>query len=358
MVHFVYRCHYDNPTAFHVRRFKADTVLEWFQQIWEPIPNDSGTDLAAHNHAKKLIGRDVYCFANIFEKTAELGWRVPHSDTELEIRLDDSLYINEMKFSPHAVQVFTDDDELEMGIYIFDDHYAKRHPERVKFLLHNGFALPDGGKRHGFRRPHEVPEVLAGAVAGDGRTYFANFAAYDGSNLGDLKPGTACGVVPGVRVADLPRLLFALDARTEKQKEKLPDAFRDVLTGIEPAVRTAKGTERLLLKAVRADPNDTACWAAYSDCCLENGKPTLLERVLSKSRGEGGGHSPRPNPRRDVIAVGQHVAQAGKHVDRWDSGRWLKQLYHHLVFFDDLWANAHPHLAASLLRAAGRWDIL
>jgi uncharacterized protein (TIGR02996 family) len=165
-------------------------------------------------------------------------------------------------------------------------------------------------------------------------------------------------VVPGVRVPDLPRLLFALDARTDKQKEKLPDAFRDVLTGIEPALRTAKGTERLLLKAVRAGPNDTACWAAYSDWLLENSRPTLLERILSKSRGAGGGHSRRANPRRDVLAVGQHVAQAGKHVDRWGSGRWLKQLYHHVVFFDDLWANAHPQLAASLLRVAGRWDPL
>jgi uncharacterized protein (TIGR02996 family) len=357
-VHFVYRNHYDNPTGFHVRRFKADTVLGWFQSIWEGIPDDTGTDLAAHDHALKLIGRDVYCFANIFEKTAELGWQVPRTDAELEVRLNDALYVNEMTFTPHCVQVFTDDDELEMAVYIFDDQYATKHPERVAFLLHDGFALPDGGRRAGFRRPRDVPEVLAGAVAGDGRTYFANFAAYDGGNLSDLGPGAACGVVPGVRVHDLPRLLFALDARTDKQKEKLPDAFRDVLTGVAPAVKGARGSEAALLKAVRAEPNDTACWSAYSDWLAENGRPTLLERVLAKSRGEGGGHTPRANPKRDVIAVGTNVAQAGKHVDRWDSGRWLKHLYHHLVFFDDLWANAHPHLAGSILRAANRWDPL
>lgn len=357
MVHFVYRSHYDNPSSFHVRRFKADTVLEWFQSIWEGVPAEAGRKYPDQDHAKKLIGRDVYCFHNLFSKTDELGWRVPQSLTELEVRLDDALYINALQVEPHSVQVLTDDDELEMGIHIFDDHYATRHPERVAFLLHDGFALPDGGKHGGFRRPADVPELYPELMAGDGRTYFVQFAAYDGSNLRHLKPKERSGVIPGVRVGDLPRLFFALDAMTDKQKEKLHDTLREVLSGLEPAAKTAKGEERPLLKAARAEPNDTARWNAYADWCAENGKPPLLERILARydatrSTGE------KRNPKRDVIAVGRHVAQAGKHVDRWHSGRWRTELFHTTIFFDDQWANAHPQHAASLLRAAGRWDIL
>jgi hypothetical protein len=39
-VHFVYRSHSDNPGAFYHRRFDADTVLEWFRDIWRPIQNE------------------------------------------------------------------------------------------------------------------------------------------------------------------------------------------------------------------------------------------------------------------------------------------------------------------------------
>jgi uncharacterized protein (TIGR02996 family) len=126
------------------------------------------------------------------------------------------------------------------------------------------------------------------------------------------------------------------------------------MSGLAPAIRTAKGTEVPLLKAVRANPNDTACWAAYSDWLLENDRPTLLERILTKCNAPSGTIKDSRNPKKDEILVQAHVAQACKHRARWAR----TDSYHHFIFFDDLWANAHPHLASSILRTGNRWDVL
>jgi hypothetical protein len=34
-VYFVYRSHYEGPSGKHVRRLDADSVLGWFQAVWE-----------------------------------------------------------------------------------------------------------------------------------------------------------------------------------------------------------------------------------------------------------------------------------------------------------------------------------
>ena len=60
-VYFVYRSHYDNPGAFHVKVFPQDTVLEWFQSIWIGISaTDRPNTSPAREHARQLVGSDVY----------------------------------------------------------------------------------------------------------------------------------------------------------------------------------------------------------------------------------------------------------------------------------------------------------
>lgn len=350
-VHFAYRSHSDNPTCFHVKRYKADSVLAWFQSIWQPVRGDDAGD-----HAEHLLGTHVYSFGNLFEKIDDEEWPAPKTMSQLAGRLNEALYIGEMKGGKNHIQILTDDDELEMAIYIFDDHYAAKHPDRVAFLSRDDWRLPDGMKKGTFKPPgvKKALTVRTGDKVLEGRTYFAHFAAYDGGSLTDLDPGDLCGVIDGVRVPDLARGLIRVQDIFKESKDSFHLSLAEVMTGLEPAFRTGKGTELALLKAVRANPNDTACWAAYSDWLEENGKPTLLERVLAKCDAPCGAMNESRNPKRDAVLVQGHVAQACKHVAKFDR----QDLYHHIVFFDDLWANAHPHLAASLLRAANRWDVL
>lgn len=354
-VYFVYRSQYGNPGGFHVRRFAADSVLDWFRGIWKPIP-DEEPDYKAHAHAEQLIGRRVYSFGSLFRCIHEHGWPPPKTMKELAGHLESALYVNELRSGPNHVQILTDDDELEMAIYIFDDHDAKKHPDRCAFLMRDDWVLPDGMTTGKFKSPAGVPKQPK-HVAGEGCTYVACFVAYDGGELTDLSPGERCCVIPNVRVPDLPRFLFPL-APIYQDADSVPSYLHDILSGFAPAVKAAKGREAAFLKAVAANSDDLVCWGAYSDWLLENDRPPLLERVLKKFGAESGSIRDTRNPKKDRVVVQSHVAQASKHVARWQVGVRADDLYHHFVFFDDLWANAHPHLAASILRAANRWDPL
>jgi len=350
-VHFVYRSHYDNPGCFFVKRFEADSLLAWFQSIWKAVRADDAGD-----HADELLGTTGTGFGNLFEKIDDEEWPVPKSMNAIAERLNEALYVNEMKGGRNHVQILTDDDELEMAIYIFDDHYAAKHPDRTAFLMREDWRLPDGMATGDFK-PSGVKKALTIRTRDtvlEAKTYFAHFAAYDSGGLTDLDPGDLCGVIHGVRVPDLARGLIRVQDIYDVASESFHYSLAEVMTGLEPAFRTAKGTELLLLKAVRADPDDTACWGAYSDWLLENSRPTLLERILTKCDAPCGAIDKSRNPKRDAVLVQSHVAQASKNVARFGS----EDLCHHLIFFDDLWANAHTHLAGSILRAANRWDPL
>jgi uncharacterized protein (TIGR02996 family) len=351
-VYFVYRSHYGNPGAFHVRRFDAETVLDWFRSIWKGIPNEQPT-WEASSYAEKLIGRSVYSFGSLFGSIHEHNWPPPKSMNELGRRLNNAVYVGELQGLGHHIQILTDDDELEMAIYIFDDHYVKKHPDRCAFLMREDWVLPDGMASGAFKPPRGVPKLNAGQQ-GEGCTYLAHFAAYDSGSLTDLGPDEGfclTGCVPGVRVPDFPRFLVPL---TTRDHEDVGSEIAQLLSGVTPAVKAAKGQEKAFLKAVTANPNDQVCWGAYTDWLLENDRPPLLERILKKYIPEAGCSTDSRRPKKDRIVVQSHVAQASKHVTRWGKD----DLYHHFALFDDLWANAYPHLAASLLRTATRWDPL
>ena len=357
-VYFAYRSHYRNPAAVHVRQFDADTVVGWFRGIWKPIPEDRSAPYPSAEYADRLIGRRVYSFANLFERIAEHGWPPPRGMRELADRLQYALYVTEMTHGPHHVQILTDDDELEMAVYVFDGHYATRHPDRVAWLTREDWRLPDGAADGGalLRGARKAKKL----VAGEGCTYFAHFAAYDSGSLTDLEDMRQCGRVDGVRVADFPRYLFAADgyAQDEEARETLGVDLMQLLSGLPAYLKAVRGDEKALAAAVRSSPDDLAAWSAMSDWLAERGRPDggahVLARVLAGYRPDSGSLNDTRNPKKDHVSVQRHVAQACKHVARWGDD----DLYHHLILFDDLWAAAHPDLAASILRFASKWNAL
>jgi hypothetical protein len=57
------------------------------------------------------------------------------------------------------------------------------------------------------------------------------------------------------------------------------------------------------------------------------------------------------------VHVEEHLAQLCLNTERWrDFHR--ADLYWQWIFFDDLWATAHPVLANAILRYARCWDVL
>ena len=138
-VDFVYRSHYEGPSGKHVRRLEGDSVLGWFQAVWERAKEADD----ASEWVKSEIGTSIYGFASIFEAAREHDLPPPTSDRKLKSYLEEHLYVEgEIKYKPHALQVLTDDDEIELAYYVFDDEYVNQHPGRAAYLLHEDWRLP------------------------------------------------------------------------------------------------------------------------------------------------------------------------------------------------------------------------
>jgi uncharacterized protein (TIGR02996 family) len=302
-----------------------------------------------------LIGRHVYSFGSLFTHIAEGNWGPPENATHLYGYLQEALYVDEMNDGPHHVEILTDDDELEMAIYVFDDYYARKYPSRAAFLMREDWRLPDGAGSAPFKPKTRTPK-LKPRGRWEGSTYLTFLAYYDSGTLSDLRECQGCHArIDGVRLPDLPRYLLAVTPEEGERWES--GELRDLCDAVRKAAEAGDGYERGFLSAIVANPADDAAWAAYSDWLQERGRPPagrhLLEQALRQANPT---HSQDTRDRaKDQSLVQGHVAQVCLHTAKWT---WAGDLYHHWALFDDLWASAHADLANSLLRFASRWDVL
>jgi uncharacterized protein (TIGR02996 family) len=147
-------------------------------------------------------------------------------------------------------------------------------------------------------------------------------------------------------------------------------------------VEMADPTETGFLRAARAAPGDEATWAVWADWREEGGGeppgisllrgafgrlarfPGKLQDQLPQDPGldaacrslvemEARHRSELRTTCHSLIHVENHLAQLCLDVS------WADEPYYdQWIFFDDLWASAHPDLANAILRFAGRWDVL
>ncbi len=379
-VYFVHRCHYEGPSEKRLVRFKDDTVLDWFRNRWHrlAVPDD---DLVCERLAR--LGCDVYGFASLFRAAAEQGLPAPQTDAQLETYLHEHLYAEgEILCTPHALQVLTDDDELELAYYFFDDHYLRRNRWRAAFLLHEGWKLPPGEGRGGFR-PAEPVDEKKPQGRGAGATYEVLLSYFDSANLSDLSPSSR---VKGVRLPDFARYLATAPSADGECWSQSMALTRAALT----AEDDVRGVEKAFLRDIRQQPRDDVPRNAYADWLQECGEPPaglhLLRRgltragrytrqflddalkygevetgnlaaawhALTQAEKEKPPTVARRGRSKSKVHVDEHVAQLCLHVDRWGDD----DLYHQWIYFDDVWASAHPDLANGLLRFARRWDVL
>jgi uncharacterized protein (TIGR02996 family) len=375
-VYFVYRSHYEGPSGKHVRRFDDCTVLDWFRNHWDDLRADAK---GAAGRVEALLGCRVYGFSSLFESAAEHNLPAPATTDDLEAYLNEHLYVEgELYFRPHSIEVLTDDDEIQLAYYIFDDDFLARQRRKAAYLLHDGWRLPGRHGAGGFT-PRERTTALRPAARGEGTTYLAFLAYYDSLNLDDIECASR---IKGVRVPDLARYLV------RAQPREWPFELRLLRSQLLAVPAEAGATERGFLSELETSPDD-APWLVYSDWLADQGRPpaglVLLERALraashypvakvcnrlpTTGAGEGTpleareelaalaarlGRPGAQGPARSLLHVEDHLAQLCLHTDRWGN----RDLFHQWVFFDDCWASAHPDLARGVLCYAARWDVL
>lgn len=349
-VYFVYRCHYGAPSEKHIRRFEYDTVLEWAQAVWKQFE----TDDAAYDYARDLLGGlEVYSFGSMFYTPPEYSPGPGRPETmEAVHEWFRAMYGDESANGPHHVQVLTDDDELEMAVYLFDDHFRAANPGKADFLLLDGWVLPVGDADGVFVKPPGVRVVDLNGVLNPGElpvTYAAFLAHYDSSNLNDLSGGYR---VAQTRLPDLARYILAEWADTEMDGEW--EAIRE---GLRDALRIRGDDAAGFIAAVRDNPAESTHWAAWTDWLAERDEPApglrLLRAAFESVDPHDGSTRPSRDPSKDMFRITPHMAQAVFHTANWND-----DLYHQWIFFDDRWAAAHPTLAAGILTFASRWDVL
>lgn len=340
---FVYRCPYDGPMSKHVRRLDgADTLLEWFRSIWRPIPDRH----AAYEYAEQILGTDVYSFGSHFFRIAEENLPIPETIDALHEQLESSLYVGEYRATDDTIQAGTEDDEWAMVMYWFTDDFARRHPQRVMYLLREDWRLPDTAGPGGFRPAPGIKRLLP-ATSSEKSLYLVD---HDISRCGDIDDFCSAERLPGLRLPDLvPWLLTQTQEHLEEiSGHQLVHIRRVVLQILE----AGEGLEGSFRRSLVESPTDEATWAAYSDWLADQDRPPaslhLLELALRQLSIEPYENGIGPYPLR---------AQTNRHsaslvLPARDA------MYDQWFFFDDLWASENVDLANALLDYTGRWNVL
>jgi uncharacterized protein (TIGR02996 family) len=356
-VWFCHRSHYDLPATRFVKSFDDPNLLEWFRKHCPPIPDAE----EAEAHARRL-GIPPRYFAHYLNQYAESDLPPPRNDQELRAILERWSVEGEILFQRGAIQILDDDDELQFASYIFDDAFAKRHPERTAWLTQPDWRLPEEMGKGGFRSRYRTCRVVPRG-RWEGTTYFVCLAYYDSGNLDDLSGASR---LDGVRLPQLARYLAAVPAAARERAEGWAPELAHIAEELFTR-RAGDAAERAFLRALREAPGEGATWEVYGDWLEERGRPRadlwLLEGALERaSKAKPGRHSgdikPRRPRNRSEWHVGDHTAQLCLHTATYNWPHRGCACFVHWALFDDLWASAHPDLANSLLAQAARWDVL
>jgi len=335
---FVYRSHYEGPLSRRIVRLEDRSVIDWITRLIR----EARTADEPHDIYVKDLGGYVYGIGSLFEATKEHSLKAPQNIEQLQKLLKKHLYVEgEFKLDERSLRVLTDDDEVALAYFFFDEELAKAHPDRVAWLLHDEPRLPDGEGDGAFTPPYKFEEISPKGD-GEGTTYACFFTFYDGDSL----PGNVF-TIPGVRIPDLASHLRNV-MPTKKQAtwskdwlETWPLELRLLRAMIEPGqISIAPALPRCAAYPLRGVGSGTN--HSYLGVGAHATARGEFEKVLSAFKLDG-------DPTKAVIHVGKHAALFCPHTSSFfGHEQW--------VLFDDLWASAHPQLATSILRYGAHWD--
>lgn len=405
-VFFVCRSQYEVPLGHRIVEFQSSTLLDWFHDNWisedlrkwmlEPPqegawvpadkPESEWTDedvIAIHNydpihkHTEELLNGGVYGFTDVWEAMAKWGKTPPRDARELRKFVSTINYYGEITFDDGALQCLTDDDEIEIAWYLFDDVYAKRNPERVAYLLRPTWELPETASIETGVPASDKSRDLSdsGDTPTDGVVYCVFLSSQDGMTLLDL---TGAYRFSGVRLPTFAKFLRSREVPVEKNhsdslEPNWPDelillralshsndetSFAEFLAGL--------GTDVLNHRAAPARAfSDFRYKIKQPDFLAGPGRSYLddferLESHMEASRKENRSvWDQEMLPAR--IQASDHVCQIRFHerLNAKDGHDYEPVNYTWAyIFFDDHWVAANPDLAQSILHYASGWQAL
>jgi hypothetical protein len=372
---FAYRSPYEGPSPVLVRRLPDRTPLAWFRRVWAATADADTGRIGDEVQALRWVGRhlaaelgaDVYGLAFLFLAASRsdpapawdrdgplpaAGW------PELRDLLRRYLYVEGdpaelIQVDEHGVRAKTDDDEAAVAYFFLDDDLVRRAPDRIAYLMLGDWRLPAATEpgRSGFEAPFPM-RTLVTHRPGAGTTWLAVLGT-ELAELGETPPVAFAGV----RLPELPMLLrTAVPAHTEPHRRFRdrwsswpwePLALRALVTpgdrGIGAALRRYNRLAWQLNQYQSVATLRRSAEEPHADARAR------VARLLQELPPDRWGEQDWRDPGLSWIQATTHLVQAAIHVgQRFSYERWY--------LFDDVWAAAHPDLAASLLRCAAGWD--
>lgn len=331
-MYFVYRSHYEGLLSKRVHQLPDETVLAWFRRGW--ASEDPETWIEAE------LGVDVYGLDSIFEAAQEEDLPCPQTTGELRALLHEHLYVegdeDYVRLDDHSLRVRTDDDEVELAYFFLDDDVVGAAPDRLAYLLHESWPLPDQVSQPRPFAP-EVPVTVGTPVGpGEATTYAVFLTFYDGESMARSKPLA----FPGVDLPALARHLRTVDAPRGDDWPPELLVLRALIAPGEDAIRPAlERCNRWPGFNLNANP-----WPALPD-----EHDAVHRRAMEIAA--AGEYIDGRRPEASLLRVSNHLAQLAMHCGQSFG-------YQQWYLFDTTWAATHPNLAQSLLRYADRWDPL
>jgi len=358
-VHFVYRSGYENPLGHRLESYDDRDMTAWFQRNWlqmDDVPAnlvewvtcvdgsqylDIDYDFLA-KRTDSILGRFVYGFEAVW--TSMVQNPIPQSDDALVAWLKSIDYPEGEVFARHnAFQAFTDDDERDLTVMMFDDSFSAAHPDRVAFFLHNKLDLPtSSGLNGGFVWPGK--SVLLNSSNPDQKSTYCIFVVLEDTAW--LSPPKGVFQFSGI---ELNLLAAELRKPVEFNRSEWPSELRMLrsLAFCNPEMTT----NQLIGKFIESEPFDNASLfdAWESGKCMEerflgneqqmaSDYSEISERLQERIDPKNSNHSSQISD--NFVRIGFHVEDAEE----------FRNSYHlAMYFFDDLWAQANPELANSLL---------
>lgn len=335
-IYFAYRTAYKENLRY-IKEFKANSIYDWFIENWETLNSDQYSD---------LLGTDVYgfpitidveeveekkqsIFSKLFgkkeegENTDKPYYKKPENFQNLLELLEEGLYVNEITGDEHCIKVATDDDEIQLGWFIFTEDYKNQNKEKVEIWFND--ILPTSFGTSGIILSEEIP-TLDSKGTNEGYTYFLSSPIYDGSNLEDM----TVVKIEGVRLNNLLEFLKNNDI----------NEIEDVLYSIEElnyikhiANQLKSNDLKIVLETFANHPITELQDIEIREESLTAIKELKLNNLPEKSR----------------VIVNEHCAEI--------SVNSIEIFYNYFLIIDDLWIEKNEILAKSILYFGQNWDV-
>jgi hypothetical protein len=376
MVYLVLRSEYQEPYGRKILEFQdSPDLVSWLRAHWltrqdliainpeiakEPRFDPYDWQDEIHTLRKAVIGDTPSGLSELFVRMVD---QPPPEDMDAVRKFID-LFEGDygeggIELNGSSIQAYTNDDEIDMAWYLFDQAFADQFPGRTRFLLHKPLELPETFGGAAWKASMEIREI----GKGEGATFCCFFSSLDGSTLLEID---GCFSLPA-RLPELGTWLAAQQIGFKKGKFGVETDWHENLIllrafSLEEPTHSFEKALRLF------DSYGLDLARDFSDFRHSKKKPCMMSGGPDECAGdinalfkhletEKTKNSNRPSYWRfhsepSLFQFSPHLCQvvfAKTRIKRDDPGVSFKNT-RHWIFFDDLWAEVNKELAESILR--------